>query len=73
VIVPPTLAFGVVVCRLLPAGCRAFAACSPPVDSKVFGLVRNATETEAGHTGTCTYVARRVAVPVRCRQRGPWR
>jgi hypothetical protein len=25
-----TLAFAVVVCRMLPAGCRVFAACSPP-------------------------------------------
>jgi hypothetical protein len=25
-----TLAFGVVACRLLLSGCRAFAACSPP-------------------------------------------
>jgi hypothetical protein len=29
-IAPLTLAFGVVVHRLLPSGCRAFAACSPP-------------------------------------------
>jgi hypothetical protein len=27
---PLTLAYGVVVCRMLPAGCRVFAACSPP-------------------------------------------
>jgi hypothetical protein len=30
VVVPSTLASGVVVCRVLPAGYRAFAACSPP-------------------------------------------
>jgi hypothetical protein len=29
-IVPATLASSVIVCRLLPVGCRAFAACSPP-------------------------------------------
>jgi hypothetical protein len=29
-IAPLTLAFAVVVCRMLPAGCRMFA-CSPPV------------------------------------------
>jgi len=28
---PLTLAFAVVACRLLLSGCRAFAACSPPV------------------------------------------
>ena len=30
VIVPPTLVFIVVACRLLPAGCGVLAACSPP-------------------------------------------
>jgi hypothetical protein len=29
-VVLPTLAFAVVACRLLPPGCRACAACSPP-------------------------------------------
>jgi uncharacterized protein with GYD domain len=33
VMVLPTLAFAAVVCRLLSTGCRAFAACSPPVDT----------------------------------------
>jgi hypothetical protein len=34
-IAPPTSASGVVSCRLLPAGCRVFAACSPPAGFKV--------------------------------------
>jgi hypothetical protein len=32
-IAPLTLAFAVVVCRLLPSGCRVFAAYSPPAGS----------------------------------------
>jgi F420H(2)-dependent quinone reductase len=32
--IPPlTLALAVVACRLLPPGCKAFAACSPPAGS----------------------------------------
>ena len=31
----PTLAFAVVVCRLLLVGCRAFAACSPPAQETI--------------------------------------
>jgi hypothetical protein len=43
-IVPLTLAFRVVACRLLSAGCRAFAACSPPARDQVC-LVRNVLGT----------------------------
>src|SRR5215216_3115146 len=43
-IVPLTLGFAVVVCRLLPSGCRAFAACMPPAAPSC-GLVRNVLRT----------------------------
>jgi hypothetical protein len=34
-IAPLTLAFGVIACRMLPSGCRVFAACSPPAVARL--------------------------------------